>query len=194
MPEGWVWSNLNSVCHKITDGTHHSPAKEVQTEEGDFKYITAKNIKQNGIIEKRLTYLPEEIHRPIYERCNPEKGDVLYIKDGVTTGVATVNQLDEEFSMLSSVALLKPIREVVTPRFMKWYLNSPSGYNAMTSKMGGTAIKRLTLKKIKAGKFPIAPINEQKRIVAKIEELFSDLDAGVAALERARANLRLSTA
>jgi type I restriction enzyme S subunit len=37
---------------------------------------------------------------------------------------------------------------------------------------------------------PLAPINEQRRIVGKIEELFSDLDAGVAALERARANLK----
>ena len=38
--------------------------------------------------------------------------------------------------------------------------------------------------------FPIAPLNEQRRIVAKIEELFSDLDAGVVALERVRANLK----
>ncbi len=37
---------------------------------------------------------------------------------------------------------------------------------------------------------PIAPLNEQRYIVAKIEELFSDLDAGVAALERTRANLK----
>jgi type I restriction enzyme S subunit len=38
--------------------------------------------------------------------------------------------------------------------------------------------------------FPLAPSNEQHRIVAKIEELFSDLDAGVAALERVKANLK----
>lgn len=37
---------------------------------------------------------------------------------------------------------------------------------------------------------PVAPLPEQRRIVAKIEELFSDLDAGVAALERVRANLK----
>lgn len=36
----------------------------------------------------------------------------------------------------------------------------------------------------------LPPLNEQRRIVAKIEELFSYLDAGVAALERARANLK----
>jgi type I restriction enzyme S subunit len=37
---------------------------------------------------------------------------------------------------------------------------------------------------------PLAPTKEQHRIIAKIEELFSDLDAGVAALERAKANLK----
>ena len=37
---------------------------------------------------------------------------------------------------------------------------------------------------------PVPPLNEQRRIVAKIEELFSDLDAGVVALERVRANLK----
>ena len=38
--------------------------------------------------------------------------------------------------------------------------------------------------------FPLPPLAEQSRIVAKIEELFSDLDAGVAALKRAKANLK----
>ncbi|MGZ6056743.1 MAG: restriction endonuclease subunit S [Isosphaeraceae bacterium] len=37
---------------------------------------------------------------------------------------------------------------------------------------------------------PVPPLNEQRRIVAKIEELFSDLDAGIVALERVRANLK----
>jgi type I restriction enzyme S subunit len=43
---------------------------------------------------------------------------------------------------------------------------------------------------VRQTRIPIAPLNEQRRIVAKIEELFSDLDAGVAALKRAKANLK----
>src|SRR5262249_12410421 len=41
---------------------------------------------------------------------------------------------------------------------------------------------------------PLAPLGEQRRIVAKLDELLSDLDAGVAALERAKANLKKSRA
>ena len=190
LAKGWAWSDLETVCAKITDGTHHSPRREMQTRSGDFLYVTAKNIKEWGIDLSDVTCIPEAIHRPVYDRCDPQQGDVLYIKDGVTTGIATVNQLDDEFSLLSSVALLKPRHHVIDSRFLKWYLNSPDGYRSMTSQMGGTAIKRLTIQKIKAGKVLIAPLPEQHRIVAKIEELFSDLDAGVAALERAKANLK----
>ena len=46
IPEGWKWVRLGEICKKITDGTHHSP---INTREGDFLYITAKNIKSTGI-------------------------------------------------------------------------------------------------------------------------------------------------
>lgn len=59
---------------------------------GDYKYITAKNIKASGFDFSNITYVPEAVHRPIFERCNPEQGDVLYIKDGATTGIAIVNE------------------------------------------------------------------------------------------------------
>ena len=137
-----------------------------------------------------VTYLSESIHREIYKRCNPEKGDVLYIKDGVTTGVATVNSLDEEFSLLSSVALLKPRRDVLDPRFLTYYLNSSDGYRVMTGQMTGTAIKRLILQKIKESFVPVAPLDEQREIVAEIEKQFTRLEAGVAGLRRVQANLK----
>ena len=74
---------------KVQDGTHFSPQDQSST--GDYKYITAKNIKSWGLDLTNVTYVSEKVHRPIYERCNPEKGDVLYIKDGATTGIATVS-------------------------------------------------------------------------------------------------------
>jgi hypothetical protein len=126
------------------------------------------------------------VHREIYKRCNVQKGDVLYIKDGVTTGIATVNTLDEEFSLLSSVALLKPRPDVLDSLFLKYYLNSPEGFRNMTGQMTGTAIKRLILLKIKAALVPVAPLPEQRRIVAEIEKQFTR----VAALRRVQANLK----
>jgi type I restriction enzyme S subunit len=188
LPAAWRWAKMSEVCSRVQDGTHFSPKE--QTRSGDFKYITAKNIKHWGLDLTELTYVPEHVHREIYKRCNVEKGDVLYIKDGVTTGIATVNTLDEEFSLLSSVALLKPRRDILDSLFLKYYLNSPEGFQNMTGQMTGTAIKRLILQKIKAAVVPVAPLPEQRRIVAEIEKQFTRLEAGAAALRRVQTNLK----
>jgi type I restriction enzyme, S subunit len=187
LPEGWVWTRMDTVCTKVQDGTHFSPKEQSAT--GDFKYITAKNIKTWGLDLSELTYVPTHVHREISARCNPEKGDILFIKDGVTTGIATVNTLDEEFSLLSSVALLKPMREYLDSYFLKHWLNSPVGYRAMTGQMTGTAIKRVILEKIKGSAVPLPPLAEQTRIVAEVERRLSvveELEAVVSAnLQRA---------
>jgi len=54
----------------------------------------------------------------------------------------------------------------------------------------GTSYPAVRDQDVRIQPIPIPPLNEQRRIVAKIEELFSQLDAGVAALEQARAQLK----
>ncbi len=54
----------------------------------------------------------------------------------------------------------------------------------------GTTFKEITKSKLRPFSLPYAPLNEQRRIVAKIEELLTRLDAGVASLKRAQANLK----
>lgn len=54
---------------------------------------------------------------------------------------------------------------------------------------GGAGLAHITKGRFEESRLLLAPLNEQRRIVAKIDELFSDLDAGVAALERAKAKL-----
>ncbi len=173
IPENWEWVRLGDVCEKITDGTHHSP---VNTESGDFLYVTAKNIKDEGIITEGITYVSAEIHKEIYARCAPEKGDVLLIKDGATTGVVTVNNIDEPFSLLSSVALLKPGK-----LFKSWFLAyviRSSLFNAMIrSQMKGVGITRVTLAQINTFELPLPPLAEQQRIVEAIEKAFAEITA-----------------
>jgi len=179
LPQGWTWTKLSYVCAKIQDGTHFSPPNSAELK-GGIPYITAKNIKPHGIDVSEITYVSRRVHEEIYRHCDPEKGDVLYIKDGATTGLAVVNDLDYPFSMLSSVALLKPIKRFVDPSFLKHYLNSPDTFERMTGRMTGTAIKRIILERIREAEFPLAPINEQRIIVEKVETFFhaSDIISG----------------
>lgn len=177
----WTEATLSDICSLITDGTHHSPPN---SSAGDYKYVTAKNIRSWGLDITDITYVDAETHASIYARCPVEYGDVLYIKDGVTTGIAAINTLREPFSMLSSVALLKPVRDAVDPRFLKHWLNSPDAFRAVTKEMTGTAIKRLVLKQIRASKIELAPLPEQKRIADKLDSLLARVDACRERLDR----------
>ncbi|WP_161784309.1 restriction endonuclease subunit S [Aquabacterium sp. NJ1] len=171
---GWQKAPLSSVCSLVTDGTHHSPPNHSI---GAYRYVTAKNIRPWGLDLSDMSFVDEATHRDIYSRCPVEFGDVLYIKDGVTTGLAAINTLHEPFSLLSSVALLKPIREVLHPSYLKHWLNSPETKREMTSGMTGTAIKRLVLKQIRAAEIPIAPLSEQQRIADKLDTVLARVDA-----------------
>jgi len=169
LPEGWGFYRLDKTLNKITDGTHHSPKNGSS---GEYYYISAKNIKDDGVKTTNATFVTKEIHDDIYSRCNPERGDILYIKDGATTGIVTLNNLDEPFSMLSSVALLKPSKKL-NNKYLLIALRSPFFYSEMRSGMSGVAITRVTLKKLNFAFIPIPPFNEQKRIVTKVDELIA---------------------
>lgn len=177
LPEGWVWARIDLVCSKIQDGSHFSPKIQFDTPgDGRYLYITAKNIKENGIDLSEVTYIDSSFHKAIYSRCNPQKGDVLLIKDGVKTGIATVNTLEDEISLLSSVALFKPNRVGLQPYYLKHFLNSPVGFKMTTERMTGTAIKRIILEKVRSAYIPLPSFPEQQKIVEEIENRLSIAD------------------
>ena len=173
LPETWAWVRLPRVLNKLTDGTHHSPPNGPS---GAFMYVTAKNIKTDGVSLDGITYVSKEIHDEIYSRCDPSFGDVLYIKDGATTGIATINLVKEPFSMLSSVALLKPSQAIYN-RYLLWAMRSPFFYAETRGAMKGAAITRVTLSVMAESLLPLPPLAEQARIVAKVEELMALCDA-----------------
>ncbi len=141
--EGWEHIRLGDLC-QINDGTHFSPKN---TSDGEYMYITAKNIKPYFIDLTKISYISEKDHKDIYSRCSPKKGDVLYIKDGATAGIAALNTLDVEFSLLSSVALLKCSTKILNT-FLVHYMNSTIGKKNFLGYLDGAAITRLTLIKI----------------------------------------------
>jgi len=189
-PMGWNVRELSKACSKITDGTHHSPPV---LEEG-IPYVTAKHLKSDGLkFFDDPWFISPERHAEIFARCNPEAGDVLYIKDGATTGIAAINQYDFDFSMLSSLALLKPNRKVVSSEYLAAYLNNQRNKAHLIGNMGGAAIKRLTLAKIKKFRIPLPPIEMQNRfsqIFSRIEGQRSKMSSCVVELDFLFASLQ----
>ena len=172
LPEGWEWCKITDVVDKLTDGTHNSPKSYPS---GVYMYVTAKNIKRAGLDLSNITYVDKDVHREIYARCNPEKGDILYIKDGATCGISTINNLNVEFSLLSSVALIKPNKNILNT-YLNLFLQSEFCYRNVRDSMKGVGITRIILKQMELWDIPLPPFAEQKRIVAAAEQLLQITD------------------
>ena len=172
IPQGWEWCRVNDLMKNITDGTHRSPTN---TDNGEYMYITAKNIKEDGISLANISFVSKDVHDEIYSRCNPEYGDLLYIKDGATTGIVTINNIKKPFSLLSSVALLKPTSKI-NANYILYFLRTPLNVESVRNSMKGCAITRITLRQIEKWLVPVPPLEEQQRIVDLINELLPYLD------------------
>ena len=187
IPENWEVRKLSSVCSLIVDGTHFSPKSDSI---GDFLYITAKNIKEYGVEVANASYVSAADHSVIYNRCPVVKGDVLYIKDGATAGLATVNALDDEFSILSSVALIRPKPDALRSEYLSLSLNESVFKEHVLSKVVGGAMTRFTMAIIKRFAICVPPIAEQDMILQSVNAQIGPFRAIRKRVEREIALLR----
>jgi type I restriction enzyme, S subunit len=183
-PTGWTTASLGDCAVRITDGTHLPP----QFEESGIPFIFIKHIVGGRITFQETKFISEQTFAELNGRCPVELGDILYSAVG-SYGVAVSVLTDRKFSFQRHIAHIKPHKEL-DQKYLTYCLNSPLCISQAHKMARGVAQKTVTLGDLKRFDLPIAPLNEQRRIVAKIEELFSNLDAGVAALKRIKANLK----
>jgi type I restriction enzyme, S subunit len=136
----------------------------------------------------RCTFISHEDFTRLSRRYTPLPGDVIVTCVG-TLGQTAIVPEGISFSADRNLAAIRP-SEAILSSFLKAALDAPKSQGVMQSGSGSTAQPHLYLGDLRELKIPVPPLAEQKRIVAAIEEQFSRLDAGVAALERACQNLK----
>ena len=132
IPKEWEVKRLGEVCTKITDGTHGTPQKQ----DVGVPYLTAIHVKDGIIDYDNCYFLTQKDHNEIYQRCNPEFGDVLMVNIGAGVGAVAMNKVEYEFS-LKNVALLKPNKEILTGYFLESYLLASKSKNIHRLLNGG---------------------------------------------------------
>ncbi len=172
LPKGWEWGRLGDICLLITDGSHNSPPSVSI----GYPYITVKDIVNDHIDFDICKFVTKESYEKLrHNGCKPELWDVLFSKDG-TVGKVTVIDFEKEFVVLSSLAILRPKIDALYPFFLKYLLKARPILNQALEFKSGSALKRIILAKIKLLKIPLPPLEEQHRIVAKVDQLMSLCD------------------
>jgi type I restriction enzyme, S subunit len=180
LPVGWEWKTIGD-CAKVITG--RTPSKKESEYYGNFIPFVKPPELLNGSISSAADNLSEK---------GAKEARVLPINSVLVScignlGKTGINRVPVAFNQQINAVLFP---KEILPKYGFYYFQSSGFKDALESIASATTVSIVNKSKFESLLFPVAPIPEQKQIVGRIEELFSDLDAGVAALERVRAGLK----
>ena len=166
IPDSWQWS-------KIGDVFQHNNGKQLNKGKSSgvlMDYITTSNLYWDGFILEDLKQMPFESNE--IDRCQAIKGDLL-VCEGGDIGRACIWNYDFPIMLQNHIHKLRAYVPICTEYvYYIFYL-----YN-LTGIIGGKGIgiKGYSAKALHNTLIPIPPLEEQERIVARIEELMTLVD------------------
>ena len=180
LPKGWCMTNIGSLFDAVS-------AKRVFKSEWKDKgvpFYRAREIVQlskEGFADKDL-FISEKHYAEIKDKYGiPTYGDIMISAVGSIGYTYIVKEDDVFYYKDASVLCLKNTRHWNSKFFSIW-LASPFLQEQMYKNSKGTTVDTITLEKIKEYAIPFPPLNEQHCIVAKVEEIFAQLDTIEASL------------
>ena len=168
IPDSWAYCRLGTILYKLTDGTHSRP-KYVDS---GIPFISVKDISSGTLDFSNCKFITEEEHNELYNRCNPEYGDILLTKVG-TTGIPVIVDTTDEFSVFVSVALLKFNQKLLRNEYLIHLINSPLVQRQAEENTRGVGNKNWVMRDIANTLIAIPPLAEQIRIVEKLKTVFT---------------------
>ena len=168
IPDNWAWTRIVNILTKLTDGTHKTP-KYV---ENGVPFISVKDISSGTLKLDNTKHITKEEHKILFQRCNPQKGDIILSKVG-TTGIPVIVETDIEFSLFVSLALLKFNNEYIDREYLKNLILSPLVQKQCKENTKGVGNKNWVMRDIARTLIVIPPHNEQLKITKKLNTLFS---------------------
>ena len=163
---GFSVVTLQDVSAPIKDGTHQTPIYTTDAENG-YKFLSSKDVTTGKVDWSHLKYIPEELHRELYARISPRKGDILLAKNG-TTGIAAIVDRDEVFDIYVSLALIRP--HGVDSTYLWAAINAAETKQQFDASLKGIGVPNLHLGEIKKAHIILPPMELQEQFAAFVEQ------------------------
>ena len=165
IPESWTMVELNQIFDFV-DYRGKTPTK---TTSGVF-LITASNIKQGYMDYTRKEYISFEEYKGRQSRGLTQKGDLIFTTEAPMGNVALC-YLDECSCGQRIITFKEYTKEATLPALFMYFILSPQFQQQLLDNCTGTTAKGIKAEKLKHFLLPLPPYEEQKRIVAKLEEI-----------------------
>ena len=163
IPKGWEWTRIGNIFNHTSGKQQSSSNKSGGTPQ---KFITTSNLYWGYFVldnVKVMNFTYEEI-----KNCSATKGDLLVCEGGAGYGRSAIWNEDYDICLQNHVHRLRPCINGIC-EYVYYFIYLLKESNNLASV--GTAMPGLSANRLKGLLLPLPPINEQKRIVSKIEEL-----------------------
>ena len=164
IPASWAWTRLTNICSSIADGDHQPPP---QVSHG-IPFLVISDVSSGKIDFSNTRFVPVEYYMQLADTRMPCVGDLLFTVTG-SYGIVIPVLEERKFCFQRHMALLKPL--VLYTNYLELALKSPLAFNQCRTVATGTAQKTVGLSSLKNLLLPIPPIEEQDRILDRMDSI-----------------------
>jgi len=182
LPRGWEWSTIGEVAEPPQYGWTTRAS-----EKGDIRFLRTTDITRGPIRWDSVPFCsapPDDV-----TRFQLAIRDIVVSRAGSVGASALIVEEPPPAAFASYLIRFRPSPSI-DERFLAHFLSAPPYWDQIADSSAGIALQNVNARKLAAIKLPVAPLQEQERIVAAIEEAFSKLDAGEAGLRTVRQLLK----
>jgi len=170
LPQGWEWTNLENLFALITDGDHQAPPKA----DIGVPFLVIGNLNKGKVNLDNCRFVPHAYYESLDWGRKPLKNDILYTVTG-SYGIPVFIDSDYVFCVQRHVAIFKSV-DSSPIKYLTHLLKSEYALKYATSVATGIAQKTVPLTGLRRMPIVVPPIQEQHRIVAKIDRLMAFCD------------------
>lgn len=172
IPSNWCWVRLGNIT-QIKGGKRIPKGTSLLKENTGYKYIRVTDMKNGTVLNDDIHYISKDIYNKI-SNYTISKNDI-YITCAGTIGRVGIIPVEFDGANLTENAdkiIIKHINKNLLVKVLSSYIVQKQIQEVITT----GCQPKLAIKKIEQLKIPLPPINEQQRIVERIESLFAKLD------------------
>jgi type I restriction enzyme, S subunit len=186
IPSNWTESSIADLIPEdgvFIDGDWVE--SKDQDADGQVRLIQLADVKEFTFVSKSNRYLTQQKAAEL--GCTfLKKDDVLIARMPDPIGRACIFPFDEEnrFVTVVDVAIVRTNSKTILPRLLMFFINSKEFRTRIIENSGGSTRQRISRSNLSKLTLPLPPLPEQKRIVAKLDKLFTHLDQLKVRLEK----------
>ena len=172
IPASWKWVRLSAICEKIGSGSTPTGGKNVYQDDG-ILFLRSQNVYNDGLRFDGIAFISEELNR--LNSVVVAKDILLNITGGSIGRCALVPDDFDKANINQHVMIIRLVN--LDLRFwVHFVIISAYSQQKIMDVQVGVSREGLSAEKLKNFIIPLPPLAEQKRIVAKIEELLPYCD------------------